>query len=258
MILENLENKTKKIHTQYIKILYRYIGDKISPKIKTFNISANQITLSRIFFVILGSLLILSDLLVSKIFTLAFFFIFSLFDALDGSLARITKKSFLGMWLDPVIDRLGLTVIFSFFGIKIYIDTNISDYLIIINFLILVLYFIKYGLLSDISLKNKYLSFRNYDKNFQSMNNEVTDESNFINIFSLSYLIKNFNIKNFFGFIKHQFSPHTFNLIIYLSIINLFKFYFIGLILLFFLYLMWLIRDILKITKIAIYLDRSK
>ena len=183
MILENLENKTKKIHTQYIKILYRYIGDKISPKIKTFNISANQITLSRIFFVILGSLLILSDLLVSKIFTLAFFFIFSLFDALDGSLARITKKSFLGMWLDPVIDRLGLTVIFSFFGIKIYIDTNISDYLIIINFLILVLYFIKYGLLSDISLKNKYLSFRNYDKNFQSMNNEVTDKSNFINIF---------------------------------------------------------------------------
>lgn len=256
MVLENLENKTKKINTQYSKIFYRYIADKISPKLKRFNISANQITISRIFFVTFGSFLILSDALVSKILTLAFFFIFSLFDALDGSLARITKKSSLGMWLDPVVDRLGLTIIFLFLGIKIYIDANIYNYLIIINFLILILYFIKYGLLSDISSKNKYLNFRDHDKKFKYTNNEVPKEFNFINTFSVSHLIENFNVKNLIVFIKHQFSPHTFNLIIYLSTINLFELYFVGLISLLCLYLTWLIKDILKITKIAINLDK--
>ena len=87
----------EKKHTQYIKKLYRIVGNLLAPHIKIYGISANQITISRIFFVLTGSIFILYDNIIFKIITLICFIIFSLFDAIDGSLARITKKSLLGM-----------------------------------------------------------------------------------------------------------------------------------------------------------------
>ena len=43
-----------KYHTQYIKLFYRYLSEKISPLIIKANISANTLSISRIFIIILG------------------------------------------------------------------------------------------------------------------------------------------------------------------------------------------------------------
>lgn len=245
----------KKTHTQYIKKIYRIIGEKLAPYFRKIGISANQITLSRIFFVSIGSILILNDDFFSKFFTLIFLLIFSLFDAADGSLARITKKSLLGMWLDTVIDRLGLLIIFTFFAIKLSFLYDEMTLIIIINYLILILYFIKSSLLSDISVKEKYSQFRERDSSLGILDNtKIEDQPE---KYTFDFLKENLNFKNTLEFLHHQFSPHTANLILYMGLINLFNLFYIGLLLLFVFYVMWTIRDIYKITIIAMNLDKT-
>lgn len=248
----------KKIHTQYIKNFYREIGDFLAPHFKKHGISANQITISRIFFVFFGSILILNNSLVAKIFTLLFFIIFSLFDAADGSLARITKKSQFGMWFDTAIDRIGLLIIFIFFGIKISLFIETTHFYIITNFLILNLYLIKFSILSDVSVKNKYASFRDYNKELGVINDPHIDTYVKLEIYSFNYLKNNFTLKNFLKFIHHQFSPHTANLILYMGVINLLNLYKIGLLILAFFFIIWLIVDIYKITAISLKLDKNE
>ena len=228
----------------------------MAPHIKIYGISANQITISRIFFVLTGSIFILYDNIIFKIITLICFIIFSLFDAIDGSLARITKKSLLGMWFDTLIDRIGLLFIFLFFAIKSMVIFENGIFYFVATFLILIIYFIKYSFLTDISNKEKYLDFRQYDKTFSIIDNsKLTRE--FVEQYSLKYLLSNLSLSNFFKFFHHQFSPHTVNLILYLGIINLFSIYKIGLILLLFYFIIWLVKDIYKITTIAIKIDKS-
>ncbi len=244
-----------KTHTQYIKKIYRNIGEKLAPHFRKVGISANQITLSRIFFVLIGSILILNDDFLSKFLTLLFLLIFSLFDAADGSLARITKKSLFGMWMDTVIDRLGLLIIFTFFAIKLSFLYDQTISLIIINFLILILYLIKFSFLSDISVKQKYYQFRETDSSLGVLDN--TKEENQPEKYTFDFLKENLNIKNIFEFLHHQFSPHTANLILYMGLINLFDLFAIGLISIFVFYVIWIIRDIYKITIISINIDKN-
>ena len=244
-----------KTHTQYIKKIYRNIGEKLAPHFRKVGISANQITLSRIFFVLIGSILILNDDFLSKFLTLLFLLIFSLFDAADGSLARITKKSLFGMWMDTVIDRLGLLIIFTFFAIKLSFLYDQTISLIIINFLILILYLIKFSFLSDISVKEKYYQFRETDSSLGVLDN--TKEENQTEKYTFDFLKENLNIKNIFEFLHHQFSPHTANLILYMGLINLFDLFAIGLISIFVFYVIWIIRDIYKITIISINIDKN-
>jgi phosphatidylglycerophosphate synthase len=247
----------EKKHTQYIKKLYRIIGDLLAPYIKTCGISANQITISRILFVFMGSIFILFDNIIYKLITLFCFIIFSLFDATDGSLARITKKSLLGMWLDTLIDRIGLLLIFLFLGIKLIEIFENNIFYFITNFLILIFYFIKYSILTDISVKEKYLAFRQFDNTFSANDNSILTKE-FVEKYSLKYLLSNLTLKNFFKFFHHQFSPHTANLIFYVSIINLFSIYKIGLVILFFYFIIWLTIDVYKVTKTAINIDNNK
>ena len=244
-----------KTHTQYIKKIYRNIGEKLAPHFRKVGISANQITLSRIFFVLIGSILILNDDFLSKFLTLLFLLIFSLFDAADGSLARITKKSLFGMWMDTVIDRLGLLIIFTFFAIKLSFLYDQTISLIIINFLSLILYLIKFSFLSDISVKQKYYQFRETDSSLGVLDN--TKEENQPEKYTFDFLKENLNIKNIFEFLHHQFSPHTANLILYMGLINLFDLFAIGLISIFVFYVIWIIRDIYKITIISINIDKN-
>lgn len=244
-----------KTHTQYIKKIYRIIGDKLAPHFRKVGISANQITLSRIFFVLIGSILILNDDFLSKFLTLLFLLIFSLFDAADGSLARITKKSLFGMWMDTVIDRLGLLIIFTFFAIKLSFLYDQTTPIIIINFLILILYLIKFSFLSDISVKEKYSQFREIDSSLGVLDN--TKEEDQPEKYTFDFLKENLNIKNIFEFLHHQFSPHTANLILYMGLINLFDLFVIGLISIFVFYVIWIIRDIYKITIISINIDKN-
>ena len=108
---DNLKKDNKKIHTQYIKAFYRYLGDYLAPIFKNL-ILANYLTASRIVFVLLAAVLILFDTTLSKIIVFLCLLFFSALDMADGSLARITTTSSFGMWLDTVIDRLGLILIF--------------------------------------------------------------------------------------------------------------------------------------------------
>ncbi|MBD1154570.1 CDP-alcohol phosphatidyltransferase family protein [Pelagibacterales bacterium SAG-MED21] len=248
----------KKIHTQYIKKFYREIGDFLAPHFTKYGISANQITLSRIFFVLFGSILILNNSFIAKIFTLLFFLIFSLFDAADGSLARITKKSQFGMWFDTVIDRIGLLIIFIFFGIKISLVIESTYLYIFINFLILNLYLIKFSILSDISVKDKYASFRDYNKELGIINDPSKDTYDKLEIYSFNYLKVNLTLNNFLRFMHHQFSPHTANLIMYMGLINLLNLYKIGLSILALFFIIWIIADIYKITLISLKLDENE
>ena len=64
---DNLKKDNKKIHTQYIKAFYRYLGDYLAPIFKKFNIKANYLTASRIAFILLAAILILFDSTLSKI-----------------------------------------------------------------------------------------------------------------------------------------------------------------------------------------------
>ena len=157
--------------------------------------------------------------------------------------------------MDTVIDRLGLLIIFTFFAIKLSFLYDQTISLIIINFLILILYLIKFSFLSDISVKQKYSQFRETDSSLGVLDN--TKEEDQPEKYTFDFLKENLNIKNIFEFLHHQFSPHTANLILYMGLINLFDLFAIGLISIFVFYVIWIIRDIYKITIISINIYKN-
>ena len=257
---DNSKKNNKKVHTQYIKAFYRYLGDSFAPIFKKFNIKANHLTASRAIFILLAVILILFDSTVCKVFVFINLFFFSVLDMADGSLARITKTSSFGMWLDTVIDRFGLILLFFAMGHKIYISENLDNYLIIVNFLVLIIFFNNYTTLSDIRYKPKYQKFRDTDKklNHKSNFNLFHNDSKEINIYTLHFLFKNFSLKNLIKFLFHQFSPHTSNLILYMSIINLFSVYQFGLMtLLIFLILMYF-YNIYRLSLTSLKIDNKE
>ena len=162
------------------------------------------------------------------------------------------------MWFDTVIDRIGLLIIFIFFGIKISSFSETTHLYIVINFLILNLYLIKFSILSDISVKDKYAPFRDYNKKLGIINDPSKDTYDRLKIYSFNYLKNNFTFSNLIKFIHHQFSPHTANLILYMGLINLLNLYKIGLLFLAFFFIVWLITDIYKITSISLKLDKNE
>ena len=80
------------------------------------------------------------------------------------------------MWLDTVIDRLGLLIIFTFFAIKLSFLYDEMTLIIIINYLILILYYIKFSFLSDISVKEKYSRFRKRDSSLGVLDNTKKED----------------------------------------------------------------------------------
>jgi phosphatidylglycerophosphate synthase len=242
-----------KYHTQYIKLFYRWASDMALPLFLKFNISANQISFSRIFLVIFGSFFILYDDLIYKFLTFFFIFLFSFADALDGTVAAVKKKTFLGLWLDPLFDRLGILIIFLCISIKFSAN---SVYVIII-FLTLFFYIIRSLIGTDIRNKNKFSKFKEYQQKEiekKLSNNEAVEEE----IITLkNFKKKNFNMKNIFKFLFHQFAPHTHNIFLYIIFFNLFSLLQEGIILLFFMNLFYYFYEVYKITNIAITLDRE-
>ena len=241
-----------KYHTQYIKLFYRWLSDKLLPFFLKFDISANQISFSRIFLVIFGSFFILYDDLIYKLLTFFFIFLFSLTDALDGAVASVKKKTYLGLWLDPLFDRLGILIVFLCISIKLYAN---SFYVILI-FLTLFFYIIRSLIGTDIRNKNKFLKFKEYQQKENQkkfINNKAQEEV--ITLKSLKK--KNLSIKNVFRFFFHKFAPHTHNIFLYIMFFNLFDFLAEGIILLFFMNLFYYFYEVYKVTNIAIALDRE-
>ncbi|MDC0563154.1 CDP-alcohol phosphatidyltransferase family protein [Candidatus Pelagibacter ubique] len=236
-----------KYHTQYIKLFYRYLSEKISPLIIETNISANAISISRIFIAIFAGVLLLIENYFFHLFSCFFLFLFSFFDALDGSIAAKTKKSNLGLWVDPLFDRLGLLIVF--FCFSMYFFNQRSYILMIFPFLNLFFYMQRSLIGSDIRTKDKFIQFRRLYSPEKS-NEEKT------------YTLKNiqdneFNLKNIKSLLIHQFAPHTHNQIIYLIIFIMFQQISLGMILLFLINFAWYIYESYKVTKISIKLDKK-
>ena len=111
------------------KHINKLLNLSVIPILAKLKISPNLITIIGLFFSIVTMILIAQGyLLVSGIMVV----ISSLFDLLDGSLARYTKTtSILGGFFDAVIDRISEVIIYI--GLLIYFKDN--EYTVIIIFI---------------------------------------------------------------------------------------------------------------------------
>jgi phosphatidylglycerophosphate synthase len=111
------------------KHINKLLNLSVIPILAKLKISPNLITIIGLFFSIVTMILITQGyLLVSGIMVV----ISSLFDLLDGSLARYTKTtSILGGFFDAVIDRISEVIIYI--GLLIYFKDN--EYTVIIIFI---------------------------------------------------------------------------------------------------------------------------
>lgn len=195
-----MSNIKKKTHGQYIKQIYRVMGYYLSEKLKNTSVTPNQITLSRILLVVLASLFILSDFYYLKFIAAALLLMFSMFDALDGSLALIKNQfSILGTWLDPQIDRLGLLLTFLSIAFDLSRESELYIYL---TMYVLVIFFFRGLIPSDIRLKDKFKSLRDDQEEKKIFESKPKEKKN----------------EGIFYQIKLQTSPHSHNVFLYISI----------------------------------------
>jgi len=229
----------KKKHGQYIKQIYRVTGYYLAEKLKNTPITANHITLSRLLLIALASIFILSNSYMLHVSAAFLIILFSMFDALDGSLALLKDEfSVVGTWLDPQIDRLGFLILFL--TLAFYLSTQSELYIYLTMYVLIIFYF--RGLIpSDIKLKDKFALLR-----------EVYTKKNIIN--SKNKAKKENEI---FYQIKLQTSPHTHNVAIYIAIGLIFKI--TNLIMIFLgLYLtLWYVRENYKVIIKAIKVDKK-
>ena len=186
MILE------RKKHSQLVKDIYRSYAYFLAPFVSKSGINANFITFIRLPFIVAACILISLDYLSlsNKIIASFFIFFFSFFDALDGEVAQLTKKTFIGKWMDPQIDRLGLTSIFLalFFGLRESEEQNTLMFFLITG---CCLWWITNNNISDFQYKPKYIN---------SLKNQVIDHNK-----SLSkLLIENKNTKKGLGIFLYK------------------------------------------------------
>ena len=189
----------KKKHEQYIKQIYRLIGFYLAEKLQNTSITANHITLSRILLILLSSVFILSENYLLHFIAAFLIIIFSMFDALDGSLATLKNEfSLLGTWLDPQIDRVSFLLLFLTLAFHL---SKEGEFYIYLTMYVLVIFYMRGLLSSDLRLKDKFILLREEKKNetiFKS-NNERKKE------------------KNILYHIKMQTSPHTHNVAFYIA-----------------------------------------
>jgi phosphatidylglycerophosphate synthase len=232
-------NKMHKKHDQIIKQIYRTISYYLAEKLKNTAISPNHITISRVILIILASIFILSYNYTFHIFASLLLILFSIFDALDGSLAsKKDKYSVLGTWLDPQIDRLGFLLLFL--TISIYLS-SIGKVYIFLSMYVLVIYIFRSLIPTDIRLKDKFMSLReNNPKNIKSNSNNNQKKTN-----------------KFLYQIKLQTSPHTHNIILYIALGLIFKS--LNLIIIFLsIYLsLWYLWENYKVITKAIIIDKK-
>ena len=202
-------------------------------------INPNHITISRLILIILSSILILIDVYTYHVLASCLLLLFSIFDALDGSLAsKKDKYSLLGSWLDPQIDRLGFLLLFII--IAIYLS-ELSKLYIFLSMYVLVMYFLRSLIPTDIRLKDKFEQLRdiNSENIRENKNNNLLKKNNFL------YQV------------KLQTSPHTHNIILYIALGLIFQV--LNLVIIFLsLYLsLWYIWENFKIIKKATKIDQK-
>ena len=229
----------KKKHEQYIKQIYRLMGYYLAEKLKNTPIRPNHITISRILLIALASIFILSNSYILHVSAAFLIILFSMFDALDGSLALLKDDfSVVGTWLDPQIDRLGFLILFL--TLAFYLSTQSELYIYLTMYVLVIFYF--RGLIpSDIKLKDKFALLREKypKKNMINPTNKANKEN------------------ELFYQIKLQTSPHTHNVAMYIAIGLILKITNLIIIFLGFYLTLWYIRENYKVLMKAIKVDKK-
>ena len=145
-----------KKHDQLIKHYYRMLAYNLAPSVRKLNISANTVTLLRLFCIIFYSFVcfLSSPHLALFILSLLSIWLFSFLDALDGEVAKISRTTILGRWLDPQIDRIGTAAIFvvnSYLLLKEY-----NSFLSLLPFLSYIFIDLNNGMIRDVNYKPKF------------------------------------------------------------------------------------------------------
>lgn len=228
----------KKKHEQFIKQIYRQMSYYIAEKLRHSSITPNQITLTRIILIFLSSLFIINDNYFLHLITAILIIFFSFLDALDGSLAKIKNQfSLLGTWLDPQIDRLGFLILFMAIAFNL---SKQSEFYIYLTMYVLVIFYFRGLISSDIRTKDKFKILRE-----DQGNNEAKHSK------------RNIKKNNLLSMIKLQTSPHTHNVALYISIGLIFKITNLIIIFLSIYLTIWYFWENFKIIKKSIKIDKN-
>ncbi len=103
-----------KHHEQWIKEFHRYVGDQVARFLSKTEVTPTQLTIYRFFFAIVASALVaLNWGHWSLIIAAIGFYLFSMIDAADGSLAKLQNSgTTVGAWLDRQADGLAFFLLF--------------------------------------------------------------------------------------------------------------------------------------------------
>ena len=195
-----------KEHSQIIKKVYRVWAYYLARILKNSFISANHITISRLFLILVASICIVNEGYLLKVIAAVLIVVFSMFDALDGSLAVLkNERSALGAWLDPQVDRLGFLILFV--AIASYLSDINGNY-VYLTFYTLSMFYFRGLVPHDVRLKDKFSLLR------EGVGANPENQS-------LGEIASNIRKKNKLKIIRRihlQASPHTHNVALYISI----------------------------------------
>ena len=244
----NMHQKiSKKYHAQWIKSVYRNLSYFVAPLFVKLGIKANHITISRLFFVGLACFCIHIDGFLFQLIAFISVIIFSFFDALDGTVASLTKKSFLGGWLDPLIDRVGILALFSSISAKIILDGTVSPLWAIVVMSTLPLFIFQGLTKSDLRLKPKFKALCDAQKADPESTKQVGPNTVRSIEFSMEKIRKQITL---------QIYPHTHNLNLYLGICILSGWLVSGTALICALVLLVFLLENMRVINLALSMDR--
>jgi len=197
-----LKTSIKKQHNQIIKKIYRIWGEYLASKLKETSVSPNFITLSRVPIIVTAVICILSENYLLHLIAAVLIIIFSMFDALDGSLATLKdERSLLGSWLDPQVDRLSFLILFI--SIAYYLSKS-NEYLAYITMYVFSMFYFRGMISSDVRLKDKFSALKESEKFIKE---KVQKETN-----------GDLRFKSILQKIHLQICPHTHNVAFYISV----------------------------------------
>ena len=196
-----VSNSEIKQHGQFIKQIYRIWGHYIALKLKNTIITANHITLFRIPLMAIVSVFIVSEIYLLHIIAAFLIILFSMFDALDGSLATLkNERSVLGAWLDPQVDRLGFLILFI---VLAYFLSKSNILYIYLSMYTLSIFYFRGAISGDIYHKEKFRLLKNKNEKDISTNKSVRKKT------GLLFMMRNAHM---------QLSPHTHNVALYVAV----------------------------------------
>ena len=229
-----------KHHDQWIKYVYRLGGNQLAKVLRHSPIKANHLTISRLVWMALAAGLMHSDSYGYHVLAAVCIILFSFLDAADGELAKMTKSSMVGTWLDPQIDRIGFLILFTSVAVRLSQNSPNGPYWGIFTMVTLLMFYFRALVSVDIRLKDK----------FQILRQPVTSQSKTTPVGPALHKSR------FFSMLKLQLVPHTHNVALYIAFALLLDALKIGILLLGVSICLWWFWENVKVLKCASNIDR--